>query len=312
MAIFRKFAGSGFVVLNVLRTLNIIVLIMAAIAAIVMLIKTFVLNKVSPAIGPIPDTNSTSSINQLTSSSTTKFFFFDAVSHIITTIIALFLLTSELPLPFLRPYFARHWPHLSSEHGLTFLGASIIVLGISTLGDLNRDANSEENIGTPFWRVIASAGVLGCIIGLANILLSFIYRDRDNGVTARMLRAHGATDARVRSSADKSYPYPPASSSRGSPKPGVSRGASVRTYQQRVPIPVVTDDAGTRRSRFFNRFSMRHGPDVSPVSPMSIPPMPAMPHPAYARDEEAQRDRDAERRPYSPTSVYGGHGNPYR
>ena len=296
MAIFRKFAGSGYIVLNVLRTLNIIVLTMAAVAAVLMMIKTFVVSKVIPsANSPFPN-----GAYQLTPP--TKFFIFDAVSHLITTLITLFLILSEIPLPFVRNYFARNWPLLSTSSGLTALGLAIIGVGISLLGSLNNAANSEDSLGTPFWRIVTSAGILCCFIGLFDIILSYVYRNKEDGITARMLRAHGATDAKVRVTAEKNYRYPSSTNS-----PHLSRGTTVRDHRRAEPPAV----AETRASRFMKRFS-RHqadGGEVSPVSPMSVP---SMPHPAYQRDEEAHRTEHTPSRPYSPTSVYGGYGNPYR
>lgn len=61
MAIFKRLAGAGYVVLNVLRVLNIIGLMAVVAASIVMLVKTFIVS---------------------------KFFFFDGVSHVITAVLA--------------------------------------------------------------------------------------------------------------------------------------------------------------------------------------------------------------------------------
>lgn len=71
-------AGSGYVVLNVIRAFNIIALLAVMAASIVMLVKTFVVS---------------------------KFFFFDGVSHIITAFLARkYQSSSKLPTaPFPRP-----------------------------------------------------------------------------------------------------------------------------------------------------------------------------------------------------------------
>ncbi|TKA49174.1 hypothetical protein B0A54_01250 [Friedmanniomyces endolithicus] len=80
-----------------------------------------------------------------------NFFFFDAVSHVLTAITGMFLLVSELSL--FRPYFARSWPLLSPSHGFVTLALAMIVLGINMLGNLN----------------------------------NYVFRDRSKGVTARQL-----------------------------------------------------------------------------------------------------------------------------
>ena len=62
MPLFKKsVAGKGFVVLNGLRVVNIIVLLSCVAASFVMLVKTFVVS---------------------------KFFFFDGVSHAVTAILS--------------------------------------------------------------------------------------------------------------------------------------------------------------------------------------------------------------------------------
>lgn len=57
----RSLAGPGYIILNTIRVMNIIGLIAVIAASSVMLVKTFVVS---------------------------KFFFFDAVSHVVTTILS--------------------------------------------------------------------------------------------------------------------------------------------------------------------------------------------------------------------------------
>jgi len=47
MALRKKLAGSGYIVLNVIRALNIIALLAVVIASIIMLVKTVQISKVS-------------------------------------------------------------------------------------------------------------------------------------------------------------------------------------------------------------------------------------------------------------------------
>ncbi|KAI9887598.1 MAG: hypothetical protein M1823_000582 [Watsoniomyces obsoletus] len=162
----KPLAGPGYVVLNILRIMNIIALIMVIVASWVMLVKTFVVS---------------------------KFFFFDAVSHLVTSVVGLFLITSEIQL--FKSYFAKNWPLLSPSSGLVTLGVIMVVLGVSTLGNLNKEATSQASLGTSFWRIVISAGILVAILGLLNIILSFIFRDRDLGITARQVRSKGAVAA---------------------------------------------------------------------------------------------------------------------
>ena len=68
-AIKKNLAGPGFIILNTIRAMNIISLLAVVVASVVMLVKTFVVS---------------------------KFFFFDAVSHIVTA----FLGRKFTPTPF--------------------------------------------------------------------------------------------------------------------------------------------------------------------------------------------------------------------
>ncbi|KAI9664607.1 MAG: hypothetical protein M1821_006053 [Bathelium mastoideum] len=159
-------AGPGYVILNVIRVMNIIALLAVACASVVMLVKTFIVS---------------------------KFFFFDACSHVITTSVSLFLICSEISL--FRSYFARNWPLLSPAHGFVALGFAMIVLGINILGNLNKQATSQQSLGLAFWRIVIGSGIIVFIIGFLNILASYIFCDSSQGITSRMVRADGATAA---------------------------------------------------------------------------------------------------------------------
>ncbi|MCJ1310578.1 hypothetical protein MMC25_004243 [Agyrium rufum] len=158
--------GSGYITLNVIRVLNIISLLLVVAASFVMLVKTFVVS---------------------------KFFFFDACSHVVTAGLGIFLIITELPL--FRGYIGRNWPLLSINHGFVSLGFLMVILGISILGNLNKAATSQESLGLPFWRIVISSGILSSVLGVANFFASYIFRSKKLGVTARMVRAHGATAA---------------------------------------------------------------------------------------------------------------------
>lgn len=46
----------------------------------------------------------------------------------------------------------------------------MVVLGVSVLGNLNKQATSQESLGTPFWRIVIGGGILVAILGLLNII----------------------------------------------------------------------------------------------------------------------------------------------
>lgn len=156
--------GPGYIILNVLRAFNIISLLTVVVASWVMLVMTV---------------------------KTSNFFFFDGVSHFITSSIALFLIVSELTL--FKSYFARYWPLLSIESGFVFLGMSMIVLGFNILGNLNKSATSVSTLGLPLWRIVIASGILSALMGLFNIVATFVFCDSVQGITGRQVRSHGAS-----------------------------------------------------------------------------------------------------------------------
>lgn len=159
----KKLAGPGFIILNVIRAMNIIALLAVVAASVIMIIKTFTVS---------------------------KFYFFDGATHAITVLASLFLVISEGSV--FKGWFSRNWPVLSLEHGFNFLGLSMIVLGIDILGNLNKQATSQQSLGLPFWRMVISSGIVILVMGIVNIATTYIFRDPCLGVTARQIRAKGA------------------------------------------------------------------------------------------------------------------------
>lgn len=137
----NSLAGPGYIILNGIRVMNIIGLLAVITASVVMLVKT---------------------------STASKFFFFDAVTHVLTAITSMFLLASEMSI--FRGYYARNWPLLSPAHGFVSLACAMIVLGINMLGNLNKDATSQESLGMAFWRVVIGSGIVIFILGWVNLV----------------------------------------------------------------------------------------------------------------------------------------------
>lgn len=153
----KTLAGSGYIILNCIRGLNIIGLLALISASVIMLIKT---------------------------STSSKFFFFDAVSQITTACICgtsfahttrktlltrpVFLLASELSL--FRSYFARNWPLLSQGHGFVALALAMIVLGVNMLANLNKQPTSQEALGLAFWRIVVASGIIVFVLGFINLV----------------------------------------------------------------------------------------------------------------------------------------------
>ncbi|EHA20363.1 hypothetical protein ASPNIDRAFT_203785 [Aspergillus niger ATCC 1015] len=167
----ESLAGPGYVILNAIRVINIVVFLDIIAASAVMLVKIDLL---------------------------TAFFFFEAVSHVATAgvsngsyfIVTVFLIISELPI--LRGYFDRNWPLLGQNSGFITLAIAMLILGVGVLGDLNTKATSQESLGMAFWRLVLSAGILAMIMSVINVVASFIFADSDLGVSARHVRVYGA------------------------------------------------------------------------------------------------------------------------
>jgi hypothetical protein len=150
-------AGPGYIILNVMRGLNIIALASVVASSIVMLVKTFIISKVG-----IPRLRLRLEANQ------SQFFFFDACSHVITAVAGLFLIVSECSL--FRGFFARNWPLLSSGHGFVTLGCAMMTIGLNLLGNMNKEATSQKSLSLPFWRLLVASGILSIVIGFFNIV----------------------------------------------------------------------------------------------------------------------------------------------
>jgi hypothetical protein len=84
----------------------------------------------------------------------------------------------------------------------------MMVLGLNMLGNMNKEATSQESLGLPFWRLLVASGILSIVIGFFNLaavcisashqptvltaLQSYIFRDKSRNITARRVRSHGA------------------------------------------------------------------------------------------------------------------------
>ncbi|KAI4725348.1 hypothetical protein E4T49_06923 [Aureobasidium sp. EXF-10728] len=164
----KSLAGSGYVILNVLKGMNITGLLAIIAASVLMLIKT---------------------------TTDSGFFFFEAVTHVVVASVAIFLIISEVGI--FSGYFIRDWPLLSLEHGFVSLASTMIILGMHVLACLNKPSNSKEHLGMAFWRVVIMAGILNLILGVLNLIANYVFRDSTQGITARQVRARGAEAADV-------------------------------------------------------------------------------------------------------------------
>lgn len=78
------------------------------------------------------------------------------------------LILSELPI--LRSYVTRNLPTFGDEAGFISLAVVMMIIGVSTLGNLNSSSMSQKELGSTFWRIVLSAGILGMVMSLVNLL----------------------------------------------------------------------------------------------------------------------------------------------
>jgi hypothetical protein len=241
--------GSGFRVLNVFRVFNVISLVTNMCAIWAMIVMTGMTN---------------------------NFFFFDAASHFFVFSINLFLTASEMQFWKLSVYFDNVWPVFGESHSFVWLGVAMIATGCDTLGNLNKPQFSIQALGLPIWRLVLAAGILSITFGLANIILSLVFRDGKNGITARMIRKDGnlaQSKADAKNSAD--YYSDHNSSSMG--------------YSAHVSSPAV-ESRMNRVTQLFKKspFAGRSKPEIS------------KPIPHNGDIENSAADRYAARSPIAP------------
>lgn len=50
------------------------------------------------------------------------------------------------------------------------LGVTMILLGNAILGNLNKEATSQESLGLAFWRIVIASGIVVIVMGFVNIV----------------------------------------------------------------------------------------------------------------------------------------------
>lgn len=284
-----KLSGPGYLVLNTIRIFNIIVLLMIAVASWILIVMTV---------------------------KTSSFYFFDGFTHLVTSVIAIFLIISELPIQRLKNYYEATWPVLSITHGLTFFGMSMIALGCNILGNLNKAATSVEKLGHPLWSVVISAGILSIVFGFVNIVTTFLFSDSKRGLSGRQIRAYGAAPP-----ADKMERF---NSMRSGASGSTRRTANTILPSYSAPAQATTRDTFVKRmSRFMHISKPIPIPDHtetnwderrSPIAP-NIQRPPTNLHPYHLHSDRADEDveavpsipgeyRESSRPRYAASSVY--------
>ncbi|KAI3398769.1 hypothetical protein diail_8636 [Diaporthe ilicicola] len=276
-----SFLGPAWWILQVLRGCNVIALLSVAASSIIMVIKTDVKN---------------------------SFFFFQAFSHLVTAGIALLLVVTELPQPrLIRDFFRQNWPTFSTVdyfnkgHSLAWLGVWMVSMGAWVLGSLNGD-NVVEQLTLPLWRLTLGSGILAIVFGFFNFIVSVLFRNGTHGITARMIREHGANVYNARTTT-----FPPDYDLDAATLNGSGHSSSIRKEKHHA-------NAGNRFTYNFtqgvahNRFTKMFGKDRKPQisGPISGPVMAGRvdleaQYPAEHHHQHHQQE-DVVIRPVSPVS----------
>ena len=252
MGLKSKLSGSGYVVLNIFRGLNVVSLLACIAAAVSMLIKTFFIN---------------------------GFGLFDTISHVLTILMSVFLILSEVPFGFVKSYFQKNWPLLSYESGFVTLGIFMIVDGCMVLANLNSSNASADAYGSSFFQIIEAGGILAFVMGILNIIVSYVFRDRKIGVTARMVRRSGATAAQQVAN-DIHWQ----TQERGTPRTIERSSPSMRTVVSSASdqLPLHNSGARSYTASIYSQATAAAPADFQANEGKGVPEMPPVSaHPAY-------------------------------
>lgn len=170
------FQGSGYLVLNGLRVINIVVLAATAAACFLMMI-----------FAKLPN----------------AFQFFTDINLLFIACVCGLLIWTELPFGRWKSWINETWPAFAPDKGFTWLGIAMFLMGCHTLGELSNEPYTKKTIGTSIWRVVAASCCLGIAFGTINVLASLLYTNGE--ISARQVRSKGATSGHY-ASHSASYP----------------------------------------------------------------------------------------------------------
>jgi hypothetical protein len=176
-------------------------------------------------------------------------FVFEGASLFFLSVFAMGLVLTEFPMiNKVRNFLHNNFGMLGPDSGLGWLGTCLVIIGCNILGKLNQPAFQAKKIGGPFSDLTLASGILIIIFGVANVISTFLWSDRKEGITARHVRTMGslAAGSQAGSSLPKfndksSYKSSAASSTAREEKPrkkflSIFRGASDESYHERPVI----------------------------------------------------------------------------
>lgn len=155
--------GAGYIILNILRCINMLILATIAASSVVLMV-----------VAKMPN----------------GFTFFNDISLLFIVGVCIIFIISECEFKWSQGYFEEHWPVIAPHRGFTWLGVGMIVMGSHTLGELSDSRNNPDSMSLPFWRLCIAAGILAIVFGVANIVSSWLFSTKGQG--ARSVRNDGA------------------------------------------------------------------------------------------------------------------------
>ncbi|KFA50576.1 hypothetical protein S40293_03076 [Stachybotrys chartarum IBT 40293] len=122
-----------------------------------------------------------------------SWFPFEGASIFFLSLLCLGLIISEFPtVNLVKSYIREYFAILGPESGLGWLGSCLVVIGCNLLGKLNQAAFDTRRIGDSYRQLILATGILNLIFGVFNVICTFVWSNRKEGVTARGVRSMGS------------------------------------------------------------------------------------------------------------------------
>lgn len=153
----------SYIVLNVIRALNVLSILACEIATGSLLVKT-------------------------ANFTITWFNIFDLAAKAFIILFGIFLLITELP-KVLRGWMNRHWPAFGNSSGFLTLAICLTFLGSIVLSYLTKEDADEKHLGGDFYRMCQAAGFMSVIMAPINLIATLVLLDRRRGLSARQVRA---------------------------------------------------------------------------------------------------------------------------
>lgn len=151
-----------YIILNVVRALNILCILACMLAAGSLLVKT-----------------STLSLGW--------FNIFDLAEKVLIIVFGIVLLITETP-KVLERYIEREWPKFGKSSGFLTLGFCLLFLGCNVLSYLTKEDADKKHLGGDFYRMCQAAGLMAVIMSFVNMIATIFLQDRKSGMTAREVR----------------------------------------------------------------------------------------------------------------------------